>query len=682
MTHPGNDIETKEGVGFLHPSHLFGTAEQVLAYYLTRRGIDYFPVADEDETARKKIDDLLKNRFEFNRETYHLPDPIDWKANPSRDVEWLILLHKFYYAVGLGIAYHETQNPRYAEKWMALTASWIDNVPLDFLSSDVAGRRIQNWIFAHYYFVTLDRSALISPAFYLKFLESLYRQVNHLCEHLTPARNHRTLELYAIFLAAVVFPEMKGAEDWLAFSKDALLKNLQSDLLPDGVHCELSSDYHHLVLKNYLGIRKLASLNRIAMSEAFDLPIKKALTFSLYVHKPDGTIPSLSDGDVRSFLDLIAQGYQLYGLEEMLYAASKGASGRPPALRSKGFTAGGYYILRSGWGTGPEPYEDERYLVFDCGPLGEGNHGHLDLLSIEVAAYGRSLIVDPGRYTYDESGETNWRARFRGTAYHNTVMVDGKDQTAYCFDKKKFKIKGPAPDREMKRFICGRGFDYLHGIARSHEYEAVHERKIFFVCPEYWIVSDFLLAQEPHDYDLLFHLSDEAHEKVSVSIKSDTLLVNSPHLVVAQALDPETNLQVEEGYLSRSYGVKHPAPVLRFMRHGTNAAYHTVLYPYKDQAPEISVAGLSVTSGSGRDGSEEAFAFCITVTRNGERFCDYYFTARNEIGSNYRFDDLQYNGTFAFVRKDTDGKIIRTHAEPNRILSISGKTISLDDRQR
>lgn len=128
--------------------------------------------------------------------------------------------------------------------------------------------------------------------------------------------------------------------------------------------------------------------------------------------------------------------------------------------------------------------------------------------------------------------------------------------------------------------------------------------------------------------------------------------------------------------------MKHPAPVLRFMSHGTNVSYHTVLYPYKDQAPEISVAGLSVTSGSGRNGSEEASAFCITVTRNGERFCDYYFTARNEFGSNYLFDDLQYNGTFAFVRKDSDGKIIRTHAEPNRILSISGKTIIPGDRQR
>lgn len=675
MMNPGDHIQAKEKIGFLRQADFFETPEQIFTYYQTRTEIEYFPAVDENETEKKKIDDILLNRFEFNHESYQLPDPIDWKNNPSRDVEWLILLHKFYYAVGLGVAYHETKDCRYAEKWMELTSSWIDAVPLDFLSSDVAGRRIQNWIFAHYYFMTLDPSPVISPTFYLKFLESIYRQVNHLCEHLTPARNHRTLELYAIFLAAVVFPEMKGSEEWLAFSKDELLKNIQTDLLPDGVHCELSTDYHHLVLKNYLGIRKLAALNRIAMPEEFDQLVRKALTFSLYVHKPDGTIPSLSDGDVRSFLDLLVQGYQLYGSEELLYAASKGKGGHPPALRSKGFPSSGYHILRSGWGNGAEPYEDERYLVFDCGPLGEGNHGHLDLLSIEVAAYGRSLIVDPGRYTYDESGETNWRVRFRGTAYHNTVMVDGKNQTAYRFDKKKFKIKGPAPDQALKRFICGRGFDYLHGIARSHEYEAIHERKIFFVCPEYWIVSDFLLAEQSHNYDLLFHLSDQARQKVSVAVERDTLLVNSPHLIVAQAYDSKIKLHVEEGYLSRTYGVKHPAPILRFSRQGTNAAYHTVLYPYKDRPPEISVEALSVTSGSGRDCSEEASALCITVTRNGQRFRDCYLTARIEIGSAYTFGDLQYNGTYAFVRRDSEGKIVKVHAEPGRILSALGKTI-------
>jgi hypothetical protein len=116
-------------------------------------------------------------------------------------------------------------------------------------------------------------------------------------------------------------------------------------------------------------------------------------------------------------------------------------------------------VLRSGWGDDGRRFADAQHLVFDCGPLGEGNHGHFDCLSFELAAHGRSLVVDPGRYTYSEAGETNWRVHFRGTAAHNTVCVDGRPQTRYAPKAIKeprhaqgtvrHKIAGPAPEATL-----------------------------------------------------------------------------------------------------------------------------------------------------------------------------------------------------------------------------------------
>jgi len=632
--------------------------EAILAHCRTRTGVRYFPVLDKEQTARAAIDDILCNRFDLVGESHQLPPNFDWLVNPSRDLEWLIMLHKFYYAVGLGAAYHESNDVRYVEKWVALTSSWIDAVPVGFPSGDAVGRRIQNWIFAHYYFVTVGDGGPLSAAFYIKFLESIHQQVTYLCRHLTPARNHRTIELYSIFLAALVFPELQGADKWLAFARDELFTNIQTDLLSDGVHCELSTDYHHVVLKNYLGFRRLALLNDIAFPEPVDVLIRRALEFAAYVHKPDGRIPSLSDGDTGSFLDLLADGYDLYQDEALLYVASRGQRGTPPPCRSKGFPEGGYYILRSGWGEGTERFEDERYLVFDCGPLGRGNHGHFDLLSFELAAYGRSLIVDPGRYIYDQSDAAAWRVLFRGTGYHNTVQVDKKNQTRYAFHQTRFKIQGPAPEWELKEQITGVDYDYLRGVARSHEYDAVHERRIFFFAPEYWIVSDIMRAELIHDYDLSFHLSEVATAKVKLTRSERAVVVDSPHLVIAQPSDPDVEVFVDDGFVSHTYGVKHPAPVVRCARRAGDAVFHTVLFPFNAARPEIAVEVLPVWSGTRQCAPAEALALVVTVTRDGQQFQDYYLSADPARVGRCRFGSFTYDGSLLFIREGRAGRSV------------------------
>ena len=89
-------------------------------------------------------------------------------------------------------------------------------------------------------------------------------------------------------------------------------------------------------------------------------------------------------------------------------------SASQPDERNVSFPDGGYHVQRSGW----DP--EARFLIFDCGPLGDGGHGHYDLLSFEAHADGRPLVLDPGRGSYSEA-PPNLRRWFRGTAAHNTV---------------------------------------------------------------------------------------------------------------------------------------------------------------------------------------------------------------------------------------------------------------------
>jgi hypothetical protein len=459
---------------------------------------------------------------------------------------------------------------------------------------------------------------------------------------------------------------------------------VQSDLLRDGVQCELSTDYHHLVLKNYLCVRRLARLNHLSVPAEMDERLQRALEFSMHVHKPDGIVPSLSDGDARSYLELLRQGHELYGREDMLYVATQGDHGSAPRQRAQGFSESGYYVLRSGWGENARSYRDEHYLVFDCGPLGAGNHGHLDCLSFELAAHGRSLVVDPGRYTYSEAGETNWRVRFRGTAYHNTVTVDGRNQTAYAPKPVKegtrhrpgsvrHRIVGPAPEHTLREFVAGDGLALLHASARSREYDVTHERYILFAFGEYWLVSDMLHSESEHRYDSWLHLTERAQGQVATTACRGTLLVTSPGLVIAAEDRGAVELAVEPGFVSYRYGEKHEAPIVRCSQSGTQVRFSTLLYPHAlAQAPELTLRELPLRLLDGRAGN--ACALRVQLGQGAASYTDTLFFAEH-AQRRWQFAGFTFTGRRLALRQDAAGEIAELHCDRGARLEHHGRRV-------
>jgi hypothetical protein len=92
----------------------------------------------------------------------------------------------------------------------------------------------------------------------------------------------------------------------------------------------------------------------------------------------------------------------------------------------RAFPEGGYFVLG-------EDFETPREvrLVADAGPLGYlaiAAHGHADALAFTLSVGGQPILVDPGTFSYRT---TPWRHYFRGTAAHNTVVVDDRDQSEF-----------------------------------------------------------------------------------------------------------------------------------------------------------------------------------------------------------------------------------------------------------
>jgi Heparinase II/III-like protein/Heparinase II/III N-terminus len=535
-------------------------------------------VTDHLRRDRAAADDACRGRFTELGTMVDLGLPPDWVGGPfPADEEWRIAWSKFYVGLDLAAAFRETGDRRYQRAWERLVSSWIEQVEIGVDPTDAVGRRILNWIYAWNAFADAPAFAGLGPGLGARMLESLRAQTAWLREHLTPARNHRTLELYALFLAAIALPAIDGG--LRDFALGELDRNLAADFRSDGVHVEGSTHYHLIAVRSLLGARANARRFGVALAAGFDRRLQRALDFALHCQRPDGRIPALSDADDGSYRELLALAADQFDRPDYRYAATRGAAGTPPRARGISFPAGGYHVQRSGWGEGGAGFEDERFLIFDCGPLGDGGHGHYDVLSVELAAGGRPLVLDPGRYTYHE-GEPNLRRWFKGTAAHNTVCVDGLDQTTY----RRRKPKGAVARHRFLGRARAPGLDVVRGAVDSPRYDARHERRILFVAGEYWVFEDRLSAARPHRYDQRWHLAPDADRRVELAGGRDAALALAPGLALVFAAG--VDLALERGWYAPSYGIKHPAPVVSAVLEGTSdARFVTVAAPRAPGAP-------------------------------------------------------------------------------------------------
>jgi hypothetical protein len=317
-------------------------------------------------------------------------------------------------------------------------------------------------------------------------------------------------------------------------------------------------------------------------------------------------IPALSDSDSHDYRYLLEWGGHLYGRDDYAFAASSGEAGVAPQCDHRVFSGSGYAIMRSAWES-DEPFADARYLVFDAGPIGAGNHGHLDALSIEVAAYGQPLLVDPGRYTYDEKGTVNWRARFRETRAHNTLSIDAVDQAFYRQSLTRRKIIPPHPDTTLVMAKLDSPAPCLHGRISSPCYEAIHHRHIWFIDQRYWVVLDRIEATLAHGYDLHWQLTPAAEHRVHVHCAHGTATINTPGLTLLMA-QPALRIKLDAAHVSVDYGVKLRAPRIVASARGAGTVFLTLIYPENGEPSQL-------LAYAGNDVSEFVLEDCRRVHR-------------------------------------------------------------------
>jgi hypothetical protein len=216
----------------------------------------------------------------------------------------------------------------------------------------------------------------------------------------------------------------------------------------------------------------------------------------------------------------------------------------------------------------------EPQLIFDCGPLGHlslAAHGHADCLALWLSVGGQPLLVDTGTYRYHE--EPEWRAYFRGTAGHNTVRVDGVDQS---------EATGATMwgRRAYATFIgqhCTAALDWVEGQHDGYSRlpsAVVHRRAIGFVRPQYFVVIDWLLGTGHHSVEQFFHFPAHARVRleggdcaVQVNGSNATLLLRPNDGAAISVAAGETH--PIRGWQSPHFCAKVPSPTLMRQRTAT-----------------------------------------------------------------------------------------------------------------
>jgi hypothetical protein len=490
----------------------------------------------------------------------------------------------------LGLAYWVSGHECYAQAFVRDLNRWIDENPprigVNWACGMEIAIRLLNWISGYYYF---REAACFTRKMKTRFFSSIRIQLIHIYHNLELGfvlkdgsgyrfinGNHFLANLLGLVVPGIVFPELlpdrifRQALRWLEIEAG-------NQIASDGVHHELSTGYHRLILEMLLCAAIVMRNNRMKIPTTVMLGIERMMTFVAAYMKPNGRASQIRDADDGRLFnfgrsDINDHGYLLDigavflddkdlkkrttpSAEALWWIGPNGIEAfqnmpiSPTDNHSVAFEKSGFFFLR----------QSNDYLAAICaetGMGGFGNHGHNDALSFELMAEGIPVIVDPGTYTY--TAEPLWRNRFRSTAFHNTIQIDGLEINPFESGNL-FSLKETAHPKcaqwqfnEEYDFVSCEHFGY-HRIChkRTFFYDRTHRS---------WQISDALIGDGAHNIESFLHFAPEWTPDTTIAANELALRHSAGHEFRIWIESPvHWELGFKEEWVSPSYGIKKPA---------------------------------------------------------------------------------------------------------------------------
>ena len=531
---------------------------------------------------------------------FHRVHYLDFDEVGDCKVTWELNRHQ--HLVTLAKAYRLTGDLRYASEIRSQWRDWHAANPyplgINWASTLEVGFRSLSWMWMYY---LLEGTEALGPRFREEWLRAQALNGRHLEKYLSTyfsPNTHLLGEGVALFLLGTLCTELSGAERWKARGWQIVLEEARRQVTSDGMHFEKSTYYHVYALDFFLHAVILASVNGFSVLQEMEEILEKMLNV-LSVLGSAGQPPRLGDDDggrlfdharnrAEHMLDPLAAGAILFqrgdfkGLarelrEETIWLLGMGGieqwdkiETQVPAPVSAALESVQIYALSTSAGR----------LTIDGGPSAEQSHGHnhADALSVCLQAEGRALLIDPGTCEYVGPGPE--RNRFRGTAMHNTLRVDAKDQA---------DPDGPFSWTQhfrahTERWIAGESFDLFVG---SHDgylrlpAPVLHRRWVLALRSGIFLVRDVAEGSGQHQLDISWHLAPELKAQGEHLFRFE----NTGHgLAILTAQGHSWKEEILRGQWSAVYGQQSAAPIFNFGVSATlPAEFATLLVPLQEK---------------------------------------------------------------------------------------------------
>jgi hypothetical protein len=294
----------------------------------------------------------------------------------------------------------------------------------------------------------------------------------------------------------------------------------------DGGDYEASFSYHFLVLQMFTSSLLLMRADQCAPMPEFTARVRGMFSYLAELADDNGCVPQVGDADdgrvelLTSDLtqmitlrredrnSLRVPGYLALG--DALF--NLGCGGDPSDSAWYGLRPSGKKAVRprltvfpkSGVAIGRNNNSEVVFCAIPNGIHGGGSHTHNDKLSMIVRIGGAELLCDSGTLWYTR--DTRLRNRFRSTAAHNTVLVDGLEQNEIAPGWQSLFVIG-----DQVRVSAIDANDSVEEIrfAASHSGYGrigVSHQRIVRLFPNRIFVEDTLSGAGNHSFELFWNL--------------------------------------------------------------------------------------------------------------------------------------------------------------------------------